>query len=69
MILATCLKCEFHEKLEIDQKLFSKCKKENCLAMYSNCVRVTAVNKFVSDNDLDNVKDRSSALEICYPLA
>jgi hypothetical protein len=69
MILAHCLRCEFHQEIEMDQKPFSKCGKENCLAMYSNCVRVTAVNKFVSDNDLDNVKDRSSALEICYPLA
>ena len=69
MILAHCLKCGFHEKVEMDQKLYSKCGKENCLAMYSNCVRVTAVNKFVSDNDLDKAKNRSSALEICYPLA
>jgi hypothetical protein len=69
MILAHCVKCEFHEEVETDQKVFSKCNKENCLAMYSNCVRVTAVNKFVSENDLDNAKDRSSALEICYPLA
>ena len=69
MILAHCLKCEFHQEIEIDQKPFSKCDKENCLAMYSNCVRVTAVNKFVSDNDLDKAKDGSSALEICYPLA
>ena len=69
MILAHCLKCEFHDEIKMDQKLFSKCNKENCLAMYSNCVRVTAVNKFVSENDLDNRKDRSSALDICYPLA
>ena len=69
MILAYCLQCEFHERVEIDQKLFSKCNKENCLAMYSNCVRVTAVNKFVSENDLDKAKDRFSALEICYPVA
>ena len=69
MILAHCIKCEFHEKIDIDQKLFSKCNKENCLAMYSNCVRVTAVNKFVCENDLDKVKDQSSALEICYPIA
>jgi hypothetical protein len=69
MVLAHCIKCEFHEKIDIDQKLFSKCNKENCLAMYSNCVRVTAVNKFVCENDLDNVKGQSSALEICYPIA
>jgi hypothetical protein len=69
MILAHCVKCEFHERVEIDKKLYSKCGKENCLAMYSNCVRVTAVNKFVSENDLDKAENRSSALEICYPLA
>ena len=69
MILAHCVKCEFHEKVDIDQMPYSKCGKENCLAMYSNCVRVTAVNKFVSDNDLEKDKNRSSALEICYPVA
>ena len=69
MILAHCIKCEFHERVDINHKLYSKCNKENCLAMYSNCVRVTAVNKFISENNLDNTKDRSSALEICYPLA
>jgi hypothetical protein len=68
MILAHCVKCEFHEKVEIDQIFYSKCGKENCLAMYSNCVRVRAVNKFISENDLDKAKDLSSALEICYPL-
>ena len=69
MILAHCVKCEFHKSVEIDQKFYSRCNKENCLAMYSNCVRVTAVNKFVSENDIKRVKDQSSALEICYPLA
>ena len=69
MILAHCLKCEFHERVEIDHKLYSKCNNENCLSIYSNCVRVTAVKKFVSENDVNQVKDLSSALEICYPLA
>ena len=69
MILAHCLQCEFHEKTEIENRIYSKCNKENCLAMYSNCVRVTAVNKFVSENRLKTFKDRASALEICYPLA
>jgi len=69
MILAHCLKCEFHERVEIDHKLYSKCNKENCLSIYSNCVRVTAIKKFVAENDINQVKDLSSALEICYPLA
>ena len=69
MILAHCLKCEFYEKVEIDHRVHSKCNKENCLSIYSSCVRVTAINKFVSENDLSKVKDQSSALEICYPLA
>jgi len=68
MILAYCVKCEFHEKVEIDSKLYSKCGKENCLSIYSNCIRVMAINKFILENDLDKIKDQSSALEICYPL-
>ncbi len=69
MILAHCLKCEFHEEFEIDKMIFSKCNKENCLSIYSNCVRVTAVKKFVSKNDISQIDEQSTALEICYPLA
>ena len=68
MILTYCIKCEFHERVDIDNKLYSKCGKENCLSIYSNCIRVTAIKKFILENDMDNIKDRSSALEICYPL-
>ena len=69
MILACCAICEHHEKVEIDCKLHSKCQKENCLSMYSNCVTHTAVKKFVSQNTLEQKDEPSSALEICYPLA
>ena len=69
MILAHCLKCEFHEKLEIDKVIYSKCSKENCLSIYSNCVRVTAMQKFVSKNAISQIDEQSTALEICYPLA
>ena len=69
MILAHCLKCEFHEKFEIDKMIYSKCSKENCLSIYSNCVRVKAVKKFVSNNATSQIDEQSTALEICYPLA
>jgi hypothetical protein len=69
MILVCCSICEYHEKVEIDCKLYSKCQKENCLSMYSNCVRDAAVKKFISENTLDQTEELSSALEICYPLA
>jgi len=69
MILAHCLKCEFHEKFEIDKMTYSKCNKENCLSIYSNCVRVKAVKKFVSKNATSQIDEQSTALEICYPLA
>jgi hypothetical protein len=68
MILTYCIKCEFHERVDIDNKLYSKCGKENCLSIYSNCVRETAIKKFILENNPDNFEDRSSALEICYPL-
>jgi hypothetical protein len=68
MILAFCSICEYHEKVEIDCKLHSKCQKENCLSMYSNCVRDEAVKRFLSQNNLDVKEKPSSALEICYPL-
>jgi hypothetical protein len=69
MILACCSTCEHHEKVEIDCTLYSKCQKENCLSMYSNCVTHKAVKRFVSQNSLDQKEEPSSALEICYPLA
>jgi len=69
MILACCAICEYHEKVEIDFKVHSKCQKENCLSMYSNCVRNAAVKKFICQNTLDHTEGPSSALEICYPLA
>ena len=69
MILAHCFKCKFHEKVQLDNITSSKCNKENCLSIYSNCVRVTAVKKFVSQDVISDIDDQSSALEICYPLA
>ena len=68
MILAFCSLCEYHEKVEIDCKLHSKCQRENCLSMYSNCVRDEAIKRFISQNNLGIKEKPSSALEICYPL-
>ena len=67
-ILTYCIKCEFHERVDIDNKLYSKCGKENCLSIYSNCISVAAIKKFILENDMANIKDRSSALELCYPV-
>ena len=69
MILTHCLKYEYHSKLKIDDELHSKCEKENCLSVYSNCIRAAAVKNFVSQNKSDRTEEQSSALDICYPLA
>ena len=69
MVIAHCLTCEFHEKVEIDGELSSRCCKENCISVYSNCIRVVAIKKFIAENDMDHLRDQSSALEICYPVA
>jgi hypothetical protein len=69
MILTHCSKCEFHENVEIDSELHSKCNKENCLSVYSNCVRVTAIERFISQNGIEKSEKPISALDICYPLA
>jgi len=68
MILTYCIKCEFHERVGIENKLYSKCGKENRLSIYSNCIKVTAIKKFILENDMANIKERSSALELCYPV-
>ena len=67
MIVAYCSRCEHHERIERDSELHSKCTKENCLSIYSNCIRVIAVSKFISQNSLNGKEKPSSALEICYP--
>ena len=69
MILTHCLKCEYHSEAKIDDELHSKCDKENCLSVYSNCIRAAAVKKFVSKNKPDRTEEQSSALDICYPRA
>ena len=69
MIIAYCSKCKHHDRVEIDSELHSRCKKENCLSIYSNCIRVIAVNKFISQNNLAGIEKPASALEICYPVA
>ena len=67
MIIAYCSKCKHHEKVEIDNESYSRCNKENCLSIYSNCIRVTAVNNFISQNNRSTKEKSSTALEICYP--
>ena len=69
MILSCCLHCQFHEKVEIECRSFSRCVKENCLSIYFDCVINTAVKSFISQNSTEGGKEASSALEICYPLA
>jgi hypothetical protein len=69
MIIAYCSRCKHHEEVEIDSELHSKCCKENCLSIYSNCIKVIAVDKFISQNNLNTKKKPPSALEICYPKA
>ena len=68
MLLVYCSKCEHHEKVELNHKSHSRCLKENCLSIYSNCLTQAAVKKFIADNNFDDRKMRDSALEMCYPL-
>ena len=69
MIIAYCSKCKDHERVEIDNEFYSRCNKENCLSIYSNCIRVTAVNNFISQKNQSTKEKSSTALEICYPSA
>ena len=69
MIIKYCSKCEYHEGITLDGKLNSKCHKEGCLSIYSNCIANAAIKKFVYDNDFDVSNRPKSALETCYPLA
>lgn len=66
MILSYCRACEYHETVQIDGKLQSRCQKESCLSIYTNCIAEEAVRKFISRNDQEHLYKSKSALEMCY---
>ena len=67
MRLNHCLQCKFHEELKIDGTSFSRCTKENCLSIYSDCITAVAMVRFLEQNRLSHLKKTDSALEVCYP--
>ena len=67
MILVHCVKCGFHEEVVIDRGVFSRCRKENCLSMYSDCVADAAMSQFIEGNRLPALERGETALELCYP--
>jgi hypothetical protein len=67
MILVHCIKCGFHEEVTIDDGTFSRCRKENCLSIYSDCVAGAAMSQFIEGNRLAVLDRGETALELCYP--
>jgi hypothetical protein len=68
MILVHCLKCTYHDEATIDGEAVSRCRKENCLSMYSDCVADAAMSQFIEDNRVPVLEPRATALELCYPI-
>ena len=68
MILIYCQKCEHHLVVEGEGEIHSKCEKENCLSVYSECVAKAELKTFIAQNTSDQ-KRQLSALDICYPSA
>jgi hypothetical protein len=67
MRLNHCLKCKSHQEVTIDGKPFSRCTKENCLSIYSDCISEVAMSRFLERNRLSPPGKTDSALELCYP--
>ena len=67
MLLSYCSECNHLETVEIKEESHSKCRKENCLAIYTKCISEEAIKQFVSNDQLGSNKWTTSALEICYP--
>ena len=69
MILSYCKYCEYHEIALVDECEYSKCLKNNCLAIHTKCVQNEALRQFICRNASNNDEKPISALEICYPSA
>ena len=67
MRLKYCLQCKSREEVRIDGKPFSRCTKENCLSIYSDCINEVAMSRFLEHNRLSPLRKTDSALELCYP--
>jgi len=67
MILIHCLKCGYHDEVNVDGVSYSRCVKENCLSMYSHCVANAAMEQFIHQNRLAPLDKTETALELCYP--
>lgn len=67
MILVHCLKCRYHEEVRLDGMSFSRCKKENCLSVYSDCITNAAMRQFIHQNKMAPLERTETALELCYP--
>ena len=66
MRLTHCLKCKYHQEVKVDGTPFSPCTKENCLAIYSDCITEVAMVHFLEQNRLPHLRKTDSALEVCY---
>ena len=67
MVLAHCLKCRYHKILTTEGEAVSRCRKENCLSVYSHCVANAAMSQFIEGNRLPALERGETALELCYP--
>jgi hypothetical protein len=51
----------------MDGVSYSRCGKENCLSMYSDCIANAAMKQFIHRNRLAPLDRTETALELCYP--
>ncbi len=67
MILIHCVKCRYHEEVKVNGASDSRCRKENCLSMYSHCITKAAMKQFIDRNRLVPLDRTETALDLCYP--
>jgi hypothetical protein len=67
MILIHCVKCRYHEEVNVSGASDSRCRKENCLSKYSDCITNAAMKQFIDRNRLASLDRPETALDLCYP--
>ena len=65
-----CERCEYKEDVVTDGTIKTRCKKGNCLAIYSSCFLLAALEFFESENPSrkpkEGDKNKQTAIDLLY---
>jgi hypothetical protein len=61
MTLSHCRECTHHEIVGCNQEKYSKCRKENCLAIHTKCIEQAAIRQFIHNDKIRNAEREACA--------